>query len=577
MEARRLENAIRLQRAYSRGLARIAGRPLEAYVEVAARCNLACRMCPITVDPRYAPGAGRPFLSEEVFRRLEELAPTLERAYLFGLGEPTLNPHLPEYVRRLHAAGVEVWVTTNATRIDERRAEALAAAGLDRATVSIDGATKATYERIRVRGVFEEAVRGIRALAAARRRWGRPRVFLSAVAMRSNLAEWTDLVELCADAGGEGIFFEELYDWTDARLHENFERESLRDIPSEEVDRRLEAARLRAQELGLEWSTRLQPAVHPCQREPGDAGDAGSAGQAVSTEVPALPWACSEPWTTLNVTAAGDVRTCCFNDTVLGNLGEETASDVWNGSGYRELRRAHAERRIPSGCEVCVRDGRMKQSAHFITGRTPPSDAAREDARNSFELEYPADGDPVADPLVLVGRGTGGWLGRRNLPELFIDDTWIGPLTALGRMRAGRFAGLVEIPFVVPGRHRLSLRTGDGGAERWRHRFIHVHRTGDPDSIAALDRATFAVALSRGERRPRLRVDGAASELAFWSRIRTVSGPTGVAAIATGALDRGPHDVELAFPGGRVHRRRLVRLDPRPDARGSRVAGDLPG
>src|SRR5262249_52770492 len=121
---------------------------------------------------------------------------SLQRAHLFGLGEPLLSPHLFHYVSLLSAAGVETWITTNATLMTDARADALARAGLTRATVSIDGATKETYERIRIGGRFEEAVRGIKALTDARRRWARPRVMLAMVGMVSNLRELPRLVDL---------------------------------------------------------------------------------------------------------------------------------------------------------------------------------------------------------------------------------------------------------------------------------------------------------------------------------------------------------------------------------------------
>src|SRR6188768_3444134 len=113
----RIENVLAVEAGFVARDDRAWGRPREAWIEVAARCNLRCVMCPISYDPRYQGGSGPEFLTPDRFAALEPIFPTLQRAHLFGLGEPLLSPHLFDYARRLTAAGVEVWTTTNATLI----------------------------------------------------------------------------------------------------------------------------------------------------------------------------------------------------------------------------------------------------------------------------------------------------------------------------------------------------------------------------------------------------------------------------------------------------------------------------
>lgn len=238
MDVARWSSLVALDAAYRDGATHLPAGPLELYVEVAARCNLRCRMCPITVDPRYQPQSGGPGLfPEELFERLEPLLPTLRRVYLQGLGEPTLHPRLVDFTARLATAGVEVWVTTNGTLVDEALAESLARAGLARVTVSLDGATAATYERVRVRGRFADLRRGLLALGAARRRHGRPALHLSLIGMASNLHELEALVDLCAEVGGDGVSLEALYAWEHPDL--------------EAFAALVEGARRRAERLGL--------------------------------------------------------------------------------------------------------------------------------------------------------------------------------------------------------------------------------------------------------------------------------------------------------------------------------------
>jgi hypothetical protein len=153
--------------------------PIEAFFEVRRDATSAAKCARSTTIQRYQARSGRPPFLHPISSKLASDLPTLVRAYLFGLGEPTLNPNLVDYVAELSASGAEVWFNTNATRIDEAMADRLARAGADRITVSIDGATAPTYEKIRRGAKFADVVRGIRALVAAKQRYGRPRAPLS--------------------------------------------------------------------------------------------------------------------------------------------------------------------------------------------------------------------------------------------------------------------------------------------------------------------------------------------------------------------------------------------------------------
>src|SRR5438045_8797304 len=127
MDQRRWSNISSARSAYDAAANTINSWPIEAFFEIAARCNLRCQMCAINYDSRYQPRSGRPpFFEPELFARLRPIFPSLLRAYLFGLGEPTLNRHLVDYIRELSAAGVEAWFNPHATPHDSKQAEEIA-------------------------------------------------------------------------------------------------------------------------------------------------------------------------------------------------------------------------------------------------------------------------------------------------------------------------------------------------------------------------------------------------------------------------------------------------------------------
>ena len=71
--------------------------------------------------------------------------------HLQGLGEPMMHPRFFDMVAYAAGKGIRVTTNSNLTLLNERRAAACVASGLDCLHVSIDGATAETYERIRVR------------------------------------------------------------------------------------------------------------------------------------------------------------------------------------------------------------------------------------------------------------------------------------------------------------------------------------------------------------------------------------------------------------------------------------------
>lgn len=593
MDAARWANVLQLDRDYGASRVELTGRPLEAYVEVAARCNLRCRMCPIIVDPRYQPGPGSQpgLMADEVFDALAPVFPTLKRAYLFGLGEPMLHPRIVDWVARAAGAGVEVWITTNATLVDQERADALARAGLYRVSVSIDGGTRETYERIRRRGSWDDVVRGLAALGEAKRRFGNPRVYLNVVGMVSNLAELPQLLELCAEHGGDGVFVEGLYAYEHPVIEEFVAGEHLGRLGRERVAEIFAEAHRIAERLGVEFLTRVEeqalsarfvdPEPLP-QLAPAGAAVAGlatpvavaapvavtapvtaaTAPVAVATPAPQptpvslpdqlrMPWLCSEPWATLNVNSAGEVRPCCFNDTVLGTLGPQTIVEIWNGAGYGGLRRDMTAARVPPTCTACVQQGRVKRNSYL----RPPS-RPREAARPlPFDVALVAPGSgEVVDELVLLGEvhrrpALDNWNGLTldELPYLFIDDNPVSPLGPFGAVEGNWFAAVVPLPFVEQGVHDLSLRDARGRelVLAGRPAFQVGHRGDGPR--AAVSRLAVPVWLGYPEWSCRLQVDGRRHRPLHWFCGRQGDHWLGVAVLDVTQLAPGRHRAEMTF------------------------------
>jgi cyclic pyranopterin phosphate synthase len=127
------------------------GRPLgDLRVSVTDRCNFRCRYC----MPRERFGKDHAFLPRAELLTFEELARvvgllngTLRKVRLTG-GEPLLRKDLPDLVQMLaKGVGLPIALTTNGVLLPQF-AEALARAGLERLTVSLDALDKAVFSAV---------------------------------------------------------------------------------------------------------------------------------------------------------------------------------------------------------------------------------------------------------------------------------------------------------------------------------------------------------------------------------------------------------------------------------------------
>ena len=141
------------------------GAPLYIAWQVTNECNLACLHC---IEES---GPGKAFHDElddeQVFRFLGQVM-DLEVPYLsFSGGEPMVHPRFFDMVEYVCGRNGQLKIETNGHYLDPENCARLKALGVKAVQVSLDGATRETFNRMRVRGDFDRAVEGIRNLNKA--------------------------------------------------------------------------------------------------------------------------------------------------------------------------------------------------------------------------------------------------------------------------------------------------------------------------------------------------------------------------------------------------------------------------
>jgi cyclic pyranopterin phosphate synthase len=154
-------------------LADTRGRPLrDLRISVTDRCNFRCTYC----MPKEIFNREYEFLARELLLSFEEIVRLAEIFVGFGVekvrltgGEPLLRRGIEDLVGELAAIDglTDVTLTTNGSLLT-RKADALAAAGLHRLTVSLDSLDEATFQAMNDVGFpVADVLAGIEAAAAA--------------------------------------------------------------------------------------------------------------------------------------------------------------------------------------------------------------------------------------------------------------------------------------------------------------------------------------------------------------------------------------------------------------------------
>ena len=147
------------------------GRPLrDLRISVTDRCNFRCVYC----MPKSVFGAEYRFLDRKELLTFEEIERVARAAVALGVeklrltgGEPLVRRDVDQLIAMLSPLGAELTLTTNASLLASK-AEALAAAGLDRVTVSLDSLDDETFRTMNdVDFSVSRVLEGIDAAAAA--------------------------------------------------------------------------------------------------------------------------------------------------------------------------------------------------------------------------------------------------------------------------------------------------------------------------------------------------------------------------------------------------------------------------
>ncbi len=358
--------------------------PVVVSIESTRFCNLRCPMCEFVDLGTVATGPHMPLAD---FRRIVEGLPAgVERVQLTVTGEPLLTRDLDKMIEIVAAHGLRLDVLTNGMLLQGKVVDLLLPV-LGRLQISFDGATKATFEAIRVRSDFDRICRNVAAvmeLVRAMPPAQQPQVGFECTIMRRNIEELPAVVDLAADLGVHRLACHHVHPFVERLREESLahhvelaqrciaaalERATVRGLPTtvealgsviadtseaagdtrvvrRDGDEPLVSERLSARSV-------LGGALHPIPASPRAAARARAA-EAAAGALPQAMGFCGYLWDRAEIAIDGDVRACCVAGApFLGNVLRDDFARIWNGPVYRTMRAGVAIQEPVAFCKGC--------------------------------------------------------------------------------------------------------------------------------------------------------------------------------------------------------------------------------
>lgn len=124
--------------------------PLRVCIDPCDICNFKCEFCFQSHDVNFKGTIMAEETFMEVVKQLKEFESPINIVHLYGLGEPLINQHIPDFIEILKREGVakEVAITTNGSLLKRELSKKMIDAGLDRLSISLNGINNEQFEKL---------------------------------------------------------------------------------------------------------------------------------------------------------------------------------------------------------------------------------------------------------------------------------------------------------------------------------------------------------------------------------------------------------------------------------------------
>jgi radical SAM protein with 4Fe4S-binding SPASM domain len=287
-----------------------SGMPVSVSIELTNICNLKCPECSSGSEKMTRE---RGFMDIDIFSEIiSELRPYLYNINLYFQGEPMMHPRFFNFLEM--SKGIKTTLSTNGHFLSPDIAEKLAASGLHKIIVSLDGMDYETYSLYRIGGQFEKVIGGIESLSQTIESSGSSlKLEVQFLVNRHNEKQISSAREFAKKAGAT------------LRL------KSMQIIDNERIEYWLPEIRKYSRYKKINGRYKIKSHLNNN---------------------------CLRLWLNPVITWDGKVVPCCFDknaDNIMGDLTQNSFRSVWNGANYKLFRNTLLkERRSINICRNCT-------------------------------------------------------------------------------------------------------------------------------------------------------------------------------------------------------------------------------
>lgn len=287
--------------------------PIQLDIELNSSCNLKCPMCRLSVESNENKGKQHWFKFETFKKIIEDgVKNGLKAVKLNYINEPLIRDDIAKFVEFAKKAGVcDIYFSTNGILLTEEVSKDLINAGLSRIQVSIDAFKSETYDFLRPGSNLDKVIENIEMLVKVKEKLGSiiPLVRVNFVRTEVNEPELDDFIN----------FWKPLVDMIGIQEMVSYP----------------------------ESDGQLKSRTTTKKRKGG--------------------FRCSFPFKLLTINCEGNILPCCTfygEQMIMGHIGKNDISQVWNSDNMKKLRNLHREGMYHENptCMACVEDSLLDDS-----------------------------------------------------------------------------------------------------------------------------------------------------------------------------------------------------------------------
>lgn len=322
--------------------------------EVTRSCNLNCLHCRASAEK--GPYEGE-LSTQEALRFLESVASLAAAVVILTGGEPLLRGDILQIAEHGTKLGLRMVMAPNGTLLTRELAKELRGAGIQRISISLDGAERGTHDGFRgVTGAFDGAMEGIRCAREADLPFQ-----INTTVTRRNLKELPSILRLAVQLGAEAHHMFMLVPTGRGReLGQEV-------ISAEEYERTLHWYYEQQLRSPIHLKATCAPHYERIVRQLSARRAMGVTGRRHGLDVTTR--GCLAGTGFAFVSHVGDVQPCGYLELRCGNVRQEPFPSIWNEAAiFKGLRDFQSYKGKCGSCEYRAVCGGCRARAYEMTG-----------------------------------------------------------------------------------------------------------------------------------------------------------------------------------------------------------------